>query len=167
MLITNILTTHQQGQMEKTATQKVSIFCIVSNSYQFTVTDWCILKGLGPEKESICNFQNAPLMRCVSGKGENVWEKEHFLCSPRNFLLVHWLFLIPIRPIIQLQYVFQHFLKGQCHEIFFASSFFHESVSPQPQSIPLGKFRIFRKIRGDIRKSRCTTGINDTSGKLI
>ncbi len=28
-------------------------------------------------------------------------------------------------------------LKGQCHE-FFASGFFHESVSPQPQSIPLG-----------------------------
>ena len=24
----------------------------------------------------------------------------------------------------------------------------------------------FSKIRGDIRKSRCTTGINDTSGKF-
>ncbi len=35
-----------------------------------------------------------------------------------------------------------HFLKGQCHEIF-ASGFFHESVSPLPQSIPLGPFRIF------------------------
>jgi hypothetical protein len=46
------------------------------------------------------------------------------------------------------------------------SGFFHESVSPQPKSIPLGPFRIFSKIRGDIRKSRCTTGINDTSGNF-
>jgi hypothetical protein len=56
-------------------------------------------------------------------------------------------------------------LKGQCHEIF-CFWFFHESVSPQPQSIPLRPFRIFSKIRGDIRKSRCTTGINDTSSKF-
>jgi hypothetical protein len=44
--------------------------------------------------------------------------------------------------------------------------FFHESVSPQPQSIPLGPFQIFLKILGDIRKSRCTAGINDTGGNL-
>jgi hypothetical protein len=44
--------------------------------------------------------------------------------------------------------------------------FFYESVSPQPQSIPLGPFRIFSKIRGDIRKSRSTTGVNDTGGKF-
>jgi hypothetical protein len=56
-------------------------------------------------------------------------------------------------------------LKGQCHEIF-CFWFFYESVSPQPQSIPLGPFRIFSKIRGDIRKSRCTTGVNDTGGKF-
>jgi hypothetical protein len=37
---------------------------------------------------------------------------------------------------------------------------------PSPRVIPLGPFRIFSKIRGDIRKSRCTTGINDTGGKL-
>ncbi len=49
---------------------------------------------------------------------------------------------------------------------FFASCFFHESVSPQPQSITLGPFWIFSKIRGDIRKSRCTAGINDTGGKF-
>jgi hypothetical protein len=59
---------------------------------------------------------------------------------------------------------------------FFASGFFHESVSPQPQSIPLGPLQIFSKNCGDIRKSRCTTGINtggkfatgvnDTSGKV-
>jgi hypothetical protein len=56
-------------------------------------------------------------------------------------------------------------LKGQCHEIF-ASGFFHESVSPKPLSTPLGPFRIFSKIRGDIRSSRLTTGINVTGGKL-
>jgi hypothetical protein len=55
-------------------------------------------------------------------------------------------------------------LKGQCHK-FFASGFFHESVSPQPQSIPLRPYRNFSKIRGDIRSSRFATGVNDTSGK--
>ncbi len=44
--------------------------------------------------------------------------------------------------------------------------FFYESVYPQPQSVPLGPFRIFSKIREDIRKSRCTTGVNNTGGKL-
>jgi hypothetical protein len=33
---------------------------------------------------------------------------------------------------------------------FFASGFFHESVSPQPQSIQLGPFEFFSKIPGDI-----------------
>jgi hypothetical protein len=49
---------------------------------------------------------------------------------------------------------------------FFASEFFHESVSSQPQSILFRPFRIFSKIRGDIRESRCTTGINNTGGKF-
>jgi hypothetical protein len=44
--------------------------------------------------------------------------------------------------------------------------FFHESVSPKPLSIPLGPFRIFSTIRGDIRSSRLITGINDTGGKF-
>ncbi len=51
----------------------------------------------------------------------------------------------------------------------FASGFFHESVSPKPLSIPLGPFRIFSKIRGDIRSSRLTTSFTsvvDTSGKF-
>ncbi len=56
-------------------------------------------------------------------------------------------------------------LKGQCHEIF-SFWFFHESVSPQHQSIPFRPFWIFSKIRGDIRESRCTTGINVTGGKF-
>ncbi len=49
---------------------------------------------------------------------------------------------------------------GKVSRDFLFLVFFHESVSPQPQSIPLRPFRIFSKIRGDIRKSRCSTGIN-------
>ncbi len=43
--------------------------------------------------------------------------------------------------------------------------FFLESVSPKPLIIPSGPFRIFSKIRGDIRSSRFATGVNDTGGK--
>jgi hypothetical protein len=57
-------------------------------------------------------------------------------------------------------------VKGTVSRDFFSSGFFHESVSSQPQSIPLRLFQIFSKIHGDIRKSRCTTGINDTGGKI-
>jgi hypothetical protein len=42
-------------------------------------------------------------------------------------------------------------LKGQSHEIFCIRFFTNQ---------------IFSKIRGDICKSRCTTGINDTGGKF-
>jgi hypothetical protein len=55
-------------------------------------------------------------------------------------------------------------LKGQCHEIF-CFWFFHQSVSPQPQSIPLGPFRIFSNICVDIRNSRLTTCVVDPGGK--
>ncbi len=44
--------------------------------------------------------------------------------------------------------------------------FFMNQFPPQPQSIPLGPFQIFSKIRRDIRKSRCTTDINVTGGKF-
>jgi hypothetical protein len=37
---------------------------------------------------------------------------------------------------------------------------------PQAPDNNIGSFRIFSKIRGDIRKSRCITGVNDTGGKL-
>jgi hypothetical protein len=47
-----------------------------------------------------------------------------------------------------------------------ASGFVHESSSPKPQNIIQGSFQIFLKIRGDIRKSRCKTSINNTSGKF-
>jgi hypothetical protein len=49
---------------------------------------------------------------------------------------------------------------------FFASGFFHESPSPKPLIMTLESFRIISKFRGDIRKSRCTTGVNDTGGKF-
>jgi hypothetical protein len=57
------------------------------------------------------------------------------------------------------------YLKRQRHEIFDFRVFFHESVSSMLPSIPLGQFRIFSKIGGDIRSSRCTTSVNDTGGK--
>jgi hypothetical protein len=56
------------------------------------------------------------------------------------------------------------FLKGQCRKIF-CFWFFHESVPPLPQSIPYGPFQIFSKICGDIHKSRCSTGANETGSK--
>ncbi len=55
-------------------------------------------------------------------------------------------------------------LKGQCTR-YFVSGFFHESSSSKTLKITLGSFRIFSKIRGDIRKSRCITGVVDTGGK--
>jgi hypothetical protein len=50
---------------------------------------------------------------------------------------------------------------------FSASGFFHELVSPKSLGIhyTLGPFRFFSKILGDIRSSRCTTGVVDTDGK--
>ena len=50
---------------------------------------------------------------------------------------------------------------------FSTSGFFHESVSPRPPSIPLEPFRIFSKIRGDIRELMFITGVNDTGEKLL
>jgi hypothetical protein len=44
-------------------------------------------------------------------------------------------------------------LKGQFHR-FSTYGFFHESVSSKPLSIPLGPFRFFSKILGDIRSLR-------------
>ncbi len=50
---------------------------------------------------------------------------------------------------------------------FSTSSFFHESVSPRPLSIPLEPFWIFSKIRRDIRELMFITGVNDTGDKLF
>jgi hypothetical protein len=43
---------------------------------------------------------------------------------------------------------------------FSTSGFFHESVSPKQAC-----FKFFSKIQGNIRSSRCTIGVVDTSGK--
>ncbi len=43
-------------------------------------------------------------------------------------------------------------LLRESYTRFFTLSFFHESVSPGPPSIPLGPFQIFLKIRLDIHK---------------
>ncbi len=56
-------------------------------------------------------------------------------------------------------------LKGTVSRDFSLLVFLHQSVFPQPQSIPLGPFQIFSKIRRDIRSSRLTTGVVDTGGK--
>ncbi len=45
--------------------------------------------------------------------------------------------------------------------------FFMNQVPPKPQSTPLGPFRIFSKILGDIRSLRCTTGVVVTSAIQI
>ncbi len=48
----------------------------------------------------------------------------------------------------------------------FCFRFFSWITFPQAPDNTLGSFRIFSKIRGDIHKSRCTTGVNNTSGKF-
>jgi hypothetical protein len=60
-----------------------------------------------------------------------------------------------------------HVFKGTVSRDFLLLVFFTNQFPPLPQSIPLGPFQIFSKIRGDIRKSRCTTGINDAGGKFV
>jgi hypothetical protein len=56
--------------------------------------------------------------------------------------------------------------KGTVSRDFLLLVFFMNQFPLKPLSIPLGLFRIFSKIRGDIRSSRLTTGINDTGGKF-
>ncbi len=58
-------------------------------------------------------------------------------------------------------------IKGSLTRDFRSQFFFHESVSPRPQSIPLGPFWIFSKIRGDIHEFMFITGVNDTDVKLF
>jgi hypothetical protein len=48
----------------------------------------------------------------------------------------------------------------------FLLQFFYESSSPKPLKITFGSYQIFLNIHGDIRKSRCSTSINDNGRKL-
>jgi hypothetical protein len=53
-----------------------------------------------------------------------------------------------------------HRFKGTVSRDFLLLVFFMNQFPPSP------RVSHFSKIRGDIRKSRCTTGVNDTGGKL-
>ncbi len=82
----------------------------------------------------------------------HIWYVHEFIL-PRSFVLVK------DRPC---------HLKGQCHEIF-CFWFFHESHSPKPLKITLGSIRIFSKNSrrySQVKVHRCTTGVNDTGGKI-
>ena len=93
------------------------------------------------ESKQTCSI----VLKFISKRSEHVYTKEFKNQSEANMFILKN-------------------LKGQCHEIF-ASGFFLESVSPKPLIIPLGSFRIFSKIPGDIRSSRFATGVNDTGSK--
>jgi hypothetical protein len=96
------------------------------------------------------------------------------ITSPFQSWIMKWMHLTYVTNLIKLQNMWGHKHSWNLHNIylndsatrFFASGFFHESSSPKPLKITVGSFRIFSKIRGDIRKSRCTTGINDIGGNL-
>jgi hypothetical protein len=58
----------------------------------------------------------------------------------------------------------QHHLKGPCDEIGFSTSdFFHQTMWSGPLIHGLTPFRIWPRIREDIRQSRLESGVNDTA----
>jgi hypothetical protein len=61
--------------------------------------------------------------------------------------------------LVTTTYHLKVFIKVTVSRDFRLLVFFHESISPKPLSIPLVPFQICSKIRGNIRSSRCTTGI--------
>jgi hypothetical protein len=68
--------------------------------------------------------------------------------------------ILPRRSSLPTQLVSRDQPKGTVSRGFFCFRFFcHKSSSPKPLKITLGSIRFFSKIGGDIRKSRCTTGI--------
>jgi hypothetical protein len=74
-----------------------------------------------------------------------------------------------VRPDVAPRPIWSH-LRAKCNERdsatrFSTSGFLHGSVSPKPLITPLGSFKIFPKICGDIRSSKCTTSVIDTGGK--
>ncbi len=77
------------------------------------------------------------LIRLLSVQSHSLQRKKGLKLTEPKFIVILWE-LMPATA------------QGQCHEIF-CFWFFHQSVSPQPQSIPLGPFQIFSKIHGDIR----------------
>jgi hypothetical protein len=86
-------------------------------------------------------------------------------CVSVQIARLHNFLYLTFHEIYETKVRLKTMLKGTVSEIF-CFRFFHESPSPKPLIITLESFRIFSKIRGDIRKSRCTTGVNDTGGKF-
>jgi hypothetical protein len=72
--------------------------------------------------------------------------------------------LILILDVNKYKELINQVLKGQCHEIF-CFRFFSYIIFLQAPENDTRVISNFSKIRGDIRKSRCTTGINNTGGK--
>jgi hypothetical protein len=56
-------------------------------------------------------------------------------------------------------------IKGTVPRDFRLLVFFMNQFPPSTWVYPYGHFKFFQKIRGDIRGSRCTTGVVDTGGK--
>ncbi len=90
------------------------------------------------------------------------WQMEKIF-NQKNFNYLVW---TPLgrRVNIYINFCLQVHLRDSVTR-FFVSGFFLESVSPKPLITPLGPFRIFLKIRRDIRSSRFATGVYDTGGK--
>ena len=57
-------------------------------------------------------------------------------------------------------------VKGTVSRDFLLLVFLMNQFPPSPRVLHLDRFKFFRKIRGDNRKSMCTIGINDTGGKF-
>jgi len=88
------------------------------------------------------------------GWAYNLWcIGAHTICCIRTYCISSTCALLTMNGISEL--------KGQCHEIFDFRLFSWISF---PQALLL-TFRIFSKILVHIRRSRCTTGVIDTSGK--
>jgi hypothetical protein len=60
---------------------------------------------------------------------------------------------------------FRFILESKSDRRFLTSSFFHESVYSGALSFPMGPFRIFMKICGDINNFIFIIRVNDTSDK--
>jgi hypothetical protein len=109
------------------------------------------VRGGGGISEHGVLFNGGPIMMHMSGTG-NTCIQQIYVYSVHHIHSPSWN-SSPLNTCFFFIIVVLFFCN---HEIF-DFRFFYESVSPKPLSIPLGPFRIFSKIRGDIRSSRCTT----------
>jgi hypothetical protein len=91
-----------------------------------------------------------------------------FLLTSLSSLVMSWCFFMCADrlSLLHTNNILYRTTMGSHTVTLFCFRFFHESSSPKPLKITLGSFCIFLENRGDIRKSRCNTGINDTCGKF-